>query len=465
MLLTAVILGGAWFYTTWRSGDAVLPPTLVINGIPMGGTTRNQALAAVERAYTLPITVTYAGELLPPLLPEIIELRLDREATARNLDDALAAEADGFAFARYVLHTLQGQPPEAMRVSAVVLYSRERVNAFLERTAQRYDREPMEPVALPEAGTFRPSADGTALDVEASLPLLVSAVLAGNPADRQVDLVVHITPAPETSITMLEQALRTTLPSGQGTGGIYAKSLATGQELCINCRQPFPVLSTLRIATALEIYRTYALPLTPEISTRVDALLTGTDDTATTDLLAAIGAGDPEHGARKVTELLERLGLSYSAISEMGELAADSASGSPGPAARTSPVETAVLLESIYHCAQGGGCLRALHPDQLTAAKCQDLLARMARNGAASLLGGGLPVTIRIAHAQSWHGVTHADAALVYGPRADFVVVAFFEQPGWLQWEESLPTFSSVGQLTYRYFNGDIDSLALTRTQ
>jgi hypothetical protein len=465
LLLTFVILGGAWFYTTWRSGEDVLPPTLSINGMPMGGTTRNQALLAVEQAYTLPITVTYAGEVLPPLLPEIIELRIDQAATAKNLDDVLSSRADAFAFARHVLYTLQGRPPEVTEVSAVVLYSRERVNAYLERTAQKYDREPVEPVALPEAGTFRPSADGTALDKEASLPPLIAAILAAKPTDRQVDLVVDITPAPTTSISMLEQALRAALPNNPGNSGVFAKSLATGQELCINCSVAFRELSTVKIAIALQLYRTHTLPLDAGIASRVDALLKGSNGDATADLLAAIGSGDPLGGAQQVTDLLGRLGLDHAALTDMNGPLQDAESGEPATSALTSPMEAGVLLESTYHCARGGGCLRALDPDGMTPAKCQDLLTRMEQNGNASLLGGNLPVGVRVAHAHSWHGEAHADVALIYGPRADFVLVALIEQPGWLGWEESVPTFANIGLLTYRFFNGDSGALAGTRTQ
>ncbi len=467
-LLTVLVLGGAWLYTTWRSAEAVLPPTLSINGMPMGGMTRNQALAAVERAYTQPITVTYAGETLPPLLPEIIELRVDAAATANNLDEALASQADSLAFARYILRTLQGESPEPIEVSAVVLYSRERVNAFLERTAQKYDRAPMEPVALPEAGTFRASADGTLLDKESSLPLLISAILTADPAQRQVDLVVDVTPAPETSIAMLEGALRSAIPAA---GSVFAKSLTTGQELCINCTMRFPGLSTLKLATVLELYKLHAIPLDAATAARVDTLLTGSNGDATVELLTEIGSGDLVLGAQHVTGLLEDLGVDPTTIIEgVAALAASSADGPGAPAAleagvNTSPIETGLLLESIYHCAQGGGYLRARYPDQMTSAKCQDLLARMENNGSGSLLGGELPVTVRIAHAHSGHGEAHTEVALLYGPRTDFVLVAFIREPGWLGWEESLPTFANIGQLAYRYYNGDAGAWAGTRTQ
>jgi len=45
--------------------------------------------------------------------------------------------------------------------------------------------------------------------------------------------------------------------------------------------------------------------------------------------------------------------------------------------------------------------------------------------------------------------------ALVYGTETDFVLVVFMYQPEWLVWEQSVPTFTRIGELTYRFFNGE----------
>ena len=169
--------------------------------------TREQALTAIGLAYTVPISVTYAGSPISPLLPEVIELRLDAAATAENLEEALSVESNLYAFLRYIANQIGRREQEVIEVNAVVQYSRERLNAYLERVAQRYDHPPMEPVLLSEAGTFRPASDGTELDVQASLPLLIGAVLAADPAARQVDLVVEIEPSPDPSTDILKQAL------------------------------------------------------------------------------------------------------------------------------------------------------------------------------------------------------------------------------------------------------------------
>lgn len=466
--ITVVILGTAWVYTTWRSSQTVLPPGLTINGMSVGGMTRDQALAAVEQAYTVPISVTYAGEPIPALLPEIIELRVDMAATAENLDEATATQTDTQAFLRYLEQRFRRQEPERIDVNAVVLYSRERVDAFLERTAQKYDHGPLQPVALPEAGTFRPAAQGTELNLDASVPLLINAILAADPRDRHVDLVVETEPAPDAAIDILSDAIEATMEDFGGVPGIFAKDLATGQELCINCDVAFAGLSTMKIGIAAEVYRTQELPLNPELASLMKNMLAESDNAAANQLLTAVSATSPYSGAEQVTNLLWSLGLRSSYLAAPYDLkegvptpeittpanARTDISTDPDPYIQTTPMEAGILLESIYQCSRGGGALRALYPQALTPAECEEILAWLERNEVNSLLATGMPSGTRVAHKHGWRGDTHADVAVVYGPQSNFVLVAFLYQPEWLVWEESVPTFSDIGELAYRFFNG-----------
>jgi hypothetical protein len=155
-LLAVLILSGAWLYVNWKSSQTVLPPGLTINAIPMGGMTRDQALAAIAEAYTAPITVYYGSEVTL-LLPEMVELTLDGVVTAQNLDAALETGSGLQNFLDYTLDQLLDREPEQLKVTAVVLYSRERLDAFMTRLAQRYDHAPQKPVAL-DSGDFRPAS-------------------------------------------------------------------------------------------------------------------------------------------------------------------------------------------------------------------------------------------------------------------------------------------------------------------
>jgi beta-lactamase class A len=467
--LTILILGGAWLYTNWKSRQMVLPQGLSINGLPMGGMTREQALEAINLAYTRPITVYYASKLTPLLLPEMVELSVDLETTTQNLDAVLGSHGDIQGFIVYLGDRLLQRQPESREVVAVVDYSRERVNAFLARTAQKYDRLPQKPVLLSEAGTFRPPQDGTTLDAEASLPLLIKAILAAAPHDREVRLVVDIEPAPEASTDILREALNAALADFNGVVGIFAKDLRRGREFCYNCNGVFSGAGTLKTAIAVGTYATLDAAPDAALTRQLNTLFTESDNAAANALLTHIGSGDPYSGALQVTDMLWRLGLRNSFIAtpydtpesaippNIAALAASrgNAGTNPHPAIQTTPIEMGLLMEGLYYGAQGGGFLRAVYPQQITTAECQDIVMQLIERSSNPLLAMGMPVGTRIAHKHGWSGATHADIALIYGPQSDFVLAVYLYQPAWLVWNESTPTFATIGQLVYRFYNGD----------
>lgn len=469
ILLTVLILGGAWLYTTWKSSQTMLPQGLIINGLPMGGMTREQALDAINQAYTRPITVYYGSKLTPLLLPEMVELSVDMEATTRNLDAILAARGGIQGFITYLRDRLLQREPETQEVTAVVNYSRERVDAFLARMVQKYDHPPQKPVLLSEAGTFRPPQDGTTLDVEASLPLLVKAILAAAPQHREVHLVVDVEPAPEASLDILREALNAALSEFTGVAGIFAKDLRRGQEFCYNCDVPFSGAGTLKVPIAVGIYATLDAAPDATMTDRLNTLFAEGDNTIANLLLAHIGSGDAYSGALQVTDMLWGLGLRNTFIATPYDvpetaippgIASMAASRSdvntnPDPAMQTTPIEMGLLMEGLYYGALDGGFLRAIHSQKITAMECQDLLTGLTQHSINPLLATGMPAETRVAHKHGWSSSTHADIALVYGPQADFVLAVYLYQPAWLIWDESVPTFAIIGQLVYRFYNGD----------
>ncbi len=469
VLVTLVVLGGAWLYANWQASQSVLPPGMSINEYPVGGMTREQTLEAIAQAYTTPITVYYRSEI-SLLQPEMVELSLDVTVTQENLDEVLAEQSQAQGFISYILDLVLRREPERQRVSAVVTYSRERADAFLERMARKHDHPPMASVPLPEAGTFRPAQPGTELDVEASLPLLIKAILSPIPKERQVHLVVHTEPPPNTSLDLLHEAISTALSGFPGVAGVFIKDLETGQELCINCNVAFSGMDLLKLAVVMERYRGLDQPPNATTEELIAAILTGEEVAPVDALLAQLGAGDAMEGTAQVTGFLQSLGLQSSFIAapygerdpehpppEIATTANSNAAffTEPDPYMQTTPMEIGLLLEGVYQCDAGGGFLRVLYPQKITPGECQSVLAWMRSGSEDSLLAAGLPAGTPIAAEHGWQGATHAEAALLYTPQRDLMVAAFFYQPNWLVWEDAAPTFATVGQLTYRFYNGN----------
>jgi len=468
LALTALILSGAWFYTGWQSSQRMLPQELTIGGMDIGGRTKAQAMTALAEAYTTPITVYYHNESML-LMPEMVELTLDVEATAANLDQVLLAQTGVEGFIEYVLDQVTQQDAQPREITPILSYSRERLDAFLTRVAQQYDHPPLAPVPLPEAETFRPPQPGTELDIDASRPALVATLLS--PVDHEVELVIDIEPIPQASMEFLRDAFDERLASFTGIAGVFVKNLDTGQELCYNCNVAFAGLSTLKIGIVPAYFR--QLDTLPDARTTslITATLTESDNAATNLLLSAIGAGNPYTGAQRVTDFLQDLGLAntYMAVPydlkegvpepdiETEANTRTDLNTDPDPYIQTTPLDIGLLLESLSQCAEGGGHLRLLYPQEITPAECEDTLRWLEDNEINTLLQAGMPESTRVAHKHGWAGDTHADVALIYSPGARYVLSVFLYQPDWLVWEESAPTFADIGRLTYLFFNPDAE--------
>ncbi len=94
-----------------------------------------------------------------------------------------------------------------------------------------------------------------------------------------------------------------------------------------------------------------------------------------------------------------------------------------------------------------------VYPDFFTAGECAQMIEWMSMNRIDSLIEVGVPVGTDVAHEHGWTGDTQADAALVFGPGGDFVLVVFLHRPGWLEWEEGAPLIADIATATYNYFN------------
>ncbi len=463
-VLTLVLLGTAWLYVGWKSAQMVLPRGVYAGQLSLSGMTREQALKTLADAYAQPLDVYYVDQRLL-LVPEMVELSLDVEQTSAQLDAIIRPQGGWRGFLNYALDTILGHEPPRREIHPVVNYSRERIDAFLERVARQYDHPPLPPVPLPEAGTYRPPEDGTTLDIDASRPLLVRALL--DPTQTELHLVVLIEPAPPAPMSILGEALQARLADFNGVAGIFVKDLETGRELCLNCDVAFAGLSTLKIAIVTDLYRHLDGPPDPQTTRYISATLTESDNGATNAILAQIGAGNPFSGAQEVTDFLWSLGLENTFLAipynmregrEPPQIVTPANSRTdldtqPDPFIQTTPLDIGLLLSGLEMCRNNGGMLRLLYPHQLTPDECGDILGWLERNEINTLLEAGMPEGTRIAHKHGWAGETHADVALVYSPGARFVLSTFLYRPDWLVWSDSAPTFADIGRLTYRFFN------------
>jgi beta-lactamase class A len=460
IVAAVVALFFTWQYFGFRLSQRKLPAGMAMAGLSVEGMTREQAFNALEAALAMPVEVAYQGHLLS-LAPDSVELRYNAEETAANLDAALSPQRgiDGF-----IAHVLR-RPPDPTDVPVGVSYSKERLDGFLARVAKQYDRPPQEAVALPASLTIRPSQAGYHLDVEASRARLAEALVSA--ADREVELVVQIKEAPPVDIGILDQLIRPLLDSHEGlTPGIFIKNLQTGKELGINDDVAYTGWSALKIAILEETYRALNSSPDAETSDWLSDTMGASGDNVKANLLLrdVIGNGDGYQGAEKLTASMHYLGLMNTFMAAPYDEEVPVTIVTPANSrtditteadayVQTTPLDIGLLLEMIYQCGQGGGALMAAYPDAFTADECRQMIEWMNTNHIDSLTEAGVPVGTKLAHKHGFTSETHVDAAIVFSPGGDFVLVVFLYRPQWLEWEESAPLIADIATATYNYFN------------
>ena len=456
-----IVLLLTWQYLGYRASRRTLPAEMTLAGVPAEGMTREQVLNVLEVAFATPLDVFYEDELLS-VAPEAVGLQYDSAQTGANLDAVRKARGGLNGFMAYVLK----RPLGPVDVPVAVTFSDEQLDGFLSRVAGQYDHPPQETVALPETLSFRTNQPGYQMDYGASRTRVAEGLTSA--VVHQVQLIVDTEDAPPSSIGVLAQMIDTLLEGHEGLiAGVFVKDLQTGDELALNAEVAYEGPGVLKIAIMEETYHTLDMPLGPQVTDWLSDSMGVTDSSEMANLLLqdAIGSGDGYQGAEEVSAAMRYVGLvntflaaPYDAeaipvtISTPANSRTDITTN-PEPHVQTTALDAGLLLEMIYQCSDGGGTLAVAFPEEVTAAECAEMLDLMSRNRIDSFIEVGVPADTRVAHKQGINADTHADAAIVYGPTGDFVLVVFLYRPNWLPWEESAPLISDIATVTYNYFN------------
>jgi len=460
LILAGILLALlAWQFIGYRASLETLPAGMTVAGLDARGMTADQVLALLEDAFAQPVQLTYQDQALA-LTPESVAFQFDPEKTRTAIEEAVAERRSLDGFLAYLLR----RPPEPVAVPPVATYSSDRVDGFLNRVAQQYDRPSQPPVPLPEALTFRAGRPGHELDREASEERVIAALLSG--VDRQADLVVRVEEAPPLEIGQLGEMLEALLADFEGIPSLFVKDLQTGAELEINPDVAYAGMSVVKIAVMVEAYRALDRPPDVEQTKLLTETMTLSGNfTANLLLRDIIGNGDGYQGVENLTVSMHYLGLINTFMAtpydeEVVPLTIVTPANSrtdlytqPDPYMQTTARDMGLLLEMVYQCSKGGGALMVAYPGAFTSEECQQMLEIMSQNRIDSLIEVGLPPDTPLARKHGWIGDTHADAAVVFSPGGDFVLVVFLYHPQWLEWEISNPLIADIATATYNYFN------------
>ncbi|HWQ16183.1 MAG TPA: serine hydrolase, partial [Roseiflexaceae bacterium] len=277
----------------------------------------------------------------------------------------------------------------------------------------------------------------------------------------------------------LQEQIEAMAREWKGVAGIYVYDLASGQEVAsLNAGTVFSAASTIKTAIMLNAYVTL-----PKFTARQERALTKmiveSDNLEANLLLAAsVGGGGTEEalkGAERMSEMLADLGLKhtyqwvpYEALDyiRLNKLKYRCGPKDPvgpkphtetGCALRTTPAEMARLYIWIEQCSRGEGVLLEQFPETLTAARCQEMIGRLEKNGDKKRLVAGLPPGTRAAHKSGWIEDMQADAGIVRSPGGAYIVAIYLYRP--LGGGAPIPdrvmmeSIAGFSRLIYTYYN------------
>ncbi len=450
-----------------------LPAGLSLANVPVGGLTEQQALEQLLIVYGSPVDLTYQENPIR-LEPASINFQVEANLMLPQVNQFRSNAGFWTGFWDY----LWIQPAQTNDIPLRASYSTERLRAFLQDVALRYDRPGSPPRADPDTLGFIPGEPGHALDVDAAVSLIDSAL--HSPQARAVDLPLVEQTVVRPSFDNLAELITTDLGLFQFDGifSLYLADLDSGRELVVNVDNQVPVpgpiaysgMSTIKIPIMVSFFVHNEGPLTAEQDLLLARSIDESQNTATDLLLVTIGRGDGFAGTRQVTADMQRLGLGNTYISGLldtfGAVLSPLATAAntrtdlntlPDPYNQSTAEDMGALMVMIYQCSNGGGALLAAFPGQFTPDECRTMIDYLSANlvGPIFITGGSEPDGV-VAHKHGWDTLpltNVADAALVFTPTANYALTIFIHQADTMLFDDANRLIISLARAVYNYFD------------
>ncbi len=458
------------------------PSGMTIGGVPVGGVNPQIALERVLQVYSSPIEVQY-GEAIIHVEPSVVgfELNMDNMIAAADL----ARTGDSFwgGFWNY----LWNRDPAPVDVPLIADIAEDRLISYLQNEiSTRYDEPPTPAQPIPGSASFAPGSPGQTLDIERAVRLIEDTLRS--PSNRVVVLSFQRSAPARPTIQNLEILLQQniTVTGFDGVMGVYLIDLQNGQEIhfamdkgeliSVNPDVAFTASSTVKIPIMVSYFIKYGpAALEDEQSTNLLSDMIRKSENPPADRL--MENLDAFRGPLIVTDDMKKIGLENTFLAgffcsaefpcpllERINTPANQRSDvftDPDLFNQTTPSDAGMLLADIYQCAEsGGGALIAAYPDKITREVCQQMISYLASDKIGVLIEAGVPEGTQVAHKHGWisdpsSGVIKniSDAAIVYTPGGNYVLVIYAYHPVQTVWEPVSALFAQMSQAVYNFYN------------
>ncbi|HUE98180.1 MAG TPA: serine hydrolase [Anaerolineales bacterium] len=457
------------------------PHGMTIAGVRVGGVNPQVASERVLQVYSTPIEVQY-GEAIIHVEPSVVGFELDMDSMIAAADLARTGGSFWGGFWNY----LWNRDPNPVEVPLSSTIAEDRLRAYLQNEiSARYDEPPTPAQPVPGSTTFSPGTPGVTLDIDRAVRLIEDTLRSPN--NRTVALSFQRSAAARPTMQNLEILLQQniTLADFDGVMGVYLQDLQNGQEIHFAMDQgelisvhpdvAFTASSTVKIPIMVSYFIKNGTDALNEPSSALILDMIRRSENPPADRL--METLDALRGPLVVTEDMRKIGLENTflagffcsaefpcplleRIQTPANLRTDVLTD-PDAFNQTTPSDIGMLLSDIYQCAETeGGALIAAFPDKITSEICRQMITFLASDKIGVLVEAGVPEGTQVAHKHGWISDPSSlviqnisDAAIVFTPGGNYVLVIYAYHPVQTVWEPVSELFAQMSQAVYNYYN------------
>jgi len=468
-----------------------LQTNIRVGGVPIGGLPIAEAVQSWEAIYYQPIEVDYGNS---PILLDPVQVGF--KINSDELRSQIQSRTNNANYWTNFVNYLFQQPSTPIDIPLEADYQPDKLRAFLNDVAARYEQNASGAHFNLGTMTFGSGQSGAQIDIDASMKLIDKALYS--PSDRKIALPIKTQDAKRETMQDLHDALLTYLNnvnylgnpglplSGPTTAvGAVVINLQTGEEMHINSDVAFSAESTIKLPLLVTSFQQATQDFDVYTKWLLAAMILCSNDSATNKLIQGLGTGNTPRdqmsgGLSTLDQNTRQLGASNTFLTAPLYEPNQSASlifSIPQPKTnvnkvinahpdffnQTTPDDMATLLKELYDCAKFGSGFRAIDPQGFTQKKCQQMIELMSGNVIGRLSELGVPPGTQVAHKNGWGGTPKdganvSDAAIIFTPGGDYIFVTYI-------WEQHTVSADGIGsidtwqalegmsRIVYNYFN------------